>query len=36
MRELWQLSAAEAVDKLCRADVSPLEMVEAAVAASRP
>src|SRR5262245_44036886 len=32
MGELWQLSAAEAVDKLRRADVSPLEMVEAAVA----
>ena len=32
MGELWQLSAAEAVDKLRRAEVSPLEMVEAAVA----
>src|SRR5262249_13404562 len=32
MGELWQLAAAEAVDKLRRADVSPLEMVEAAVA----
>ena len=32
MGELWQLSAAEAVDKLRRADLSPLEMVEAAVA----
>jgi amidase len=31
MGELWQLSAAEAVDKLRRADLSPLEMVEAAV-----
>ena len=32
MGELWQLSATEAVDRLRRADVSPLEMVEAAVA----
>ncbi|HET6927302.1 MAG TPA: amidase family protein [Hyphomicrobiaceae bacterium] len=30
MGELWQLSANEAVDKLRRAEVSPLEMVEAA------
>ena len=30
MGELWQLSAHEAVDKLRRAEVSPLEMVEAA------
>jgi amidase len=30
MSELWQLSATEAVDKLRRAEVSPLEMVEAA------
>ncbi len=32
MGELWQLSATEAVDKLRRAEVSPLEMVEAAAA----
>ena len=32
MGELWQLSATEAIDKLRRADVSPLEMVEAAAA----
>jgi amidase len=32
MGELWQLSATEAVDKLCGAEVSPLEMVEAAAA----
>ena len=30
MGELWQLSASEAVDTLRRAEVSPLEMVEAA------
>src|SRR6185295_3458552 len=32
MGELWQLSATEAVDKLRGAEVSPLEMVEAAAA----
>ena len=32
MGELWQLSATQAVDKLRRAEVSPLEMVEAAAA----
>lgn len=32
MGELWQLSATEAVAKLRAADVSPLEMVEAAAA----
>ncbi|MBV9775800.1 MAG: amidase, partial [Acetobacteraceae bacterium] len=30
MSALWQLSATEAVDKLRRGEVSPLEMVEAA------
>jgi amidase len=32
MGELWQLSATQAVDKLRRAEVSPLDMVEAAAA----
>jgi amidase len=32
MSELWQLSATEAVGKLRRREVSPLEMVDAAIA----
>jgi amidase len=32
MSELWQLSATEAVGKLRRREVSPLEIVDAAIA----